>query len=110
MAGKLKPLDVARETRPGNTLTATVSTSSSRAPRRRTGATGTGRTASSAGSAWAHSKTCRSRMHAYLAMPRVFASRVEPTFYADVEYRVITSEGLLRATSFKGLFKGTGRT
>ena len=49
---------------PVNTLTATVSTSSSRAPRRRTGATGTGRTASSAGSALAHSKTCRSRMHA----------------------------------------------
>src|SRR5206468_6929769 len=27
---------------------------------------------------------------------------VEPTFVADVEYRDITSEGLLRASSFKG--------
>jgi bifunctional non-homologous end joining protein LigD len=34
--------------------------------------------------------------------------RVEPKFYADVEYRDITSEGLLRASSFKGLIKGTG--
>lgn len=31
------------------------------------------------------------------------ATWVEPTFYADVEYRDITSEGLLRASSFKGL-------
>jgi bifunctional non-homologous end joining protein LigD len=38
------------------------------------------------------------------------ATWVEPTFYADVEYRDITSEGLLRASSFKGLSKGTGRT
>src|SRR5436305_9123768 len=36
---------------PANTLTATASTSSLRAPHRRTGATGTGKTASSAGSA-----------------------------------------------------------
>jgi bifunctional non-homologous end joining protein LigD len=28
---------------------------------------------------------------------------VEPTFVAAVEYRDITSEGLLRASSFKGL-------
>jgi bifunctional non-homologous end joining protein LigD len=28
---------------------------------------------------------------------------VEPAFYAEVEYRDITSEGLLRASSFKGL-------
>ena len=28
---------------------------------------------------------------------------VEPQFYADVEYRDITLEGLLRASSFKGL-------
>ena len=27
----------------------------------------------------------------------------EPKFFADVEYRDITSEGLLRASSFKGL-------
>src|SRR6185295_495857 len=30
------------------------------------------------------------------------ATWVEPKFYADVEYRDITSEGLLRASSFKG--------
>jgi bifunctional non-homologous end joining protein LigD len=28
---------------------------------------------------------------------------VEPTFVAEIEYRDITSEGLLRASSFKGL-------
>ncbi|MEZ2143793.1 non-homologous end-joining DNA ligase [Bradyrhizobium sp. DN5] len=38
------------------------------------------------------------------------ATWVEPTFYADVEYRDITSEGLLRASSFKGLSKGTRRS
>ena len=31
------------------------------------------------------------------------ATWVEPQFYADIEYRDITSEGLLRASSFKGL-------
>lgn len=31
------------------------------------------------------------------------ATWVEPKFYADVEFRDITSEGLLRASSFKGL-------
>jgi bifunctional non-homologous end joining protein LigD len=31
------------------------------------------------------------------------ATWVEPKFFADVEYRDITSEGLLRASSFKGL-------
>jgi bifunctional non-homologous end joining protein LigD len=35
---------------------------------------------------------------------------VEPRFVADIEFRDITSEGLLRASSFKGLSKGTGRT
>jgi len=30
------------------------------------------------------------------------ATWVEPTFVADIEYRDITSEGLLRASSFKG--------
>ena len=30
------------------------------------------------------------------------ATWVEPRFYADVEYRDITSDGLLRASSFKG--------
>jgi bifunctional non-homologous end joining protein LigD len=38
------------------------------------------------------------------------ATWVEPKFYADVKYRDITSEGLLRASSFKGLNKGTGDT
>jgi bifunctional non-homologous end joining protein LigD len=38
------------------------------------------------------------------------ATWVKPKFYADVEYRDVTSEGLLRASSFKGLIKGTGRT
>jgi bifunctional non-homologous end joining protein LigD len=33
------------------------------------------------------------------------ATWVEPVFYADVEYRDITSEGLLRASSFKGLLR-----
>jgi bifunctional non-homologous end joining protein LigD len=33
------------------------------------------------------------------------ATWVEPKFLADVEYRDITSEGLLRAGSFKGLFR-----
>jgi len=31
------------------------------------------------------------------------ATWVVPKFFADVEYRDITSEGLLRASSFKGL-------
>ena len=34
------------------------------------------------------------------------ATWVEPTFYAEVEYRDITSEGLLTASSFNGLNKG----
>ena len=38
------------------------------------------------------------------------ATWVEPKFYADIEYRDITSEGLLRASSFKGLSKGTRRS
>ena len=33
------------------------------------------------------------------------ATWVEPKFYADVEYRDITSDGLLQASSFKGLSK-----
>jgi bifunctional non-homologous end joining protein LigD len=33
------------------------------------------------------------------------ATWVEPKFVADVEYRDIASEGLLRASSFKGLRK-----
>jgi bifunctional non-homologous end joining protein LigD len=34
------------------------------------------------------------------------ATWVEPSFVADVEFRDITSEGLLRQSSFKGLRKG----
>lgn len=34
------------------------------------------------------------------------ATWVEPSFVADIEYRDITSEGLLRASSFKGLSRG----
>jgi hypothetical protein len=34
------------------------------------------------------------------------ATWVEPQFYAAIEYRDITSEGLLRASSFKGLSRG----
>ncbi|MGY4232933.1 ATP-dependent DNA ligase [Bradyrhizobium sp. USDA 4449] len=37
------------------------------------------------------------------------ATWVEPQFYAEVEYRAITSEGLLRASSFKGLSRKSGR-
>ncbi len=33
------------------------------------------------------------------------ATWVEPTFIAEVEYRDITSEGMLRQSSFKGLSK-----
>ena len=38
------------------------------------------------------------------------ATWVEPSFMAEIEFRDITSEGLLRQSSFKGLSKGTGRT
>jgi bifunctional non-homologous end joining protein LigD len=34
------------------------------------------------------------------------ATWVEPKFFADIEYRDITSDGLLRASSFKGLSRG----
>jgi bifunctional non-homologous end joining protein LigD len=44
------------------------------------------------------------------AIKKPKATWVEPKFFADVEYRDITSEGLLRASSFKELTKGTGRT
>jgi bifunctional non-homologous end joining protein LigD len=37
------------------------------------------------------------------------ATWVEPSFVADIEFRDITSEGLLRQSSFKGLTKGTRR-
>lgn len=37
---------------------------------------------------------------------KIKATWVEPKFFADVEYRDITSEGLLRQSSFKGLTRG----
>jgi bifunctional non-homologous end joining protein LigD len=37
------------------------------------------------------------------------ATWVEPRFVAEVEFRDITSEGLLRASSFKASRKGTDR-
>jgi bifunctional non-homologous end joining protein LigD len=43
----------------------------------------------------------RSKLTKSIRKPK--ATWVEPTFYADVEYRDITSEGLLRQSSFKGL-------
>jgi bifunctional non-homologous end joining protein LigD len=38
------------------------------------------------------------------------ATWVEPSFTAEVEFRDITSDGLLRQSSFKGLTKGTRRS
>jgi bifunctional non-homologous end joining protein LigD len=38
------------------------------------------------------------------------ATWVEPKFLADVEYRDMTADGLLRAASFKGLTGGTVRS
>jgi bifunctional non-homologous end joining protein LigD len=43
----------------------------------------------------------KSKLSKPLKKPK--ATWVEPKFFADVEYRDITSEGLLRASSFKGL-------
>ena len=43
----------------------------------------------------------KSRLTRPIRKPK--ATWVEPAFYADIEYRDITSEGLLRASSFKGL-------
>ena len=45
----------------------------------------------------------RSKLTKPLRKPK--ATWVEPKFIADIEYRDITSEGLLRASSFKGLLK-----
>jgi bifunctional non-homologous end joining protein LigD len=50
----------------------------------------------------------KSKLTKVIRMPK--ATWVEPKFFADVEYRDISSEGLLRASSFRGLSKGTGRT
>ena len=43
----------------------------------------------------------KSKLSKPLKKPK--ATWVEPKFYADIEYRDITSDGLLRASSFKGL-------
>jgi bifunctional non-homologous end joining protein LigD len=48
----------------------------------------------------------KSKLSKPLKKPK--ATWIEPIFSADIEYRDITSEGLLRASSFKGLSKGTG--
>jgi bifunctional non-homologous end joining protein LigD len=44
----------------------------------------------------------KSRLTKPVRQPK--ATWVEPKFYTEVEYRDITSEGLLRQSSFKGLF------
>lgn len=49
----------------------------------------------------------KSKLAKPIKKPR--ATWVEPSFVADVEFRDITSEGLLRQSSFKGLSKGTCR-
>ncbi|WP_426536670.1 hypothetical protein [Bradyrhizobium sp. McL0615] len=43
----------------------------------------------------------KSKLTKPIKKPR--AAWVEPTFVADIEYRDITSQGILRASSFKGL-------
>jgi bifunctional non-homologous end joining protein LigD len=48
--------------------------------------------------------TLKSKLTRAIKKPK--ATWVEPSFQAEVEYRDITSEGLLRAASFKGLSKG----
>jgi bifunctional non-homologous end joining protein LigD len=45
----------------------------------------------------------KSRLTKPIRKPK--ATWVEPTFFAEVEYRDITSEGLLRQSAFKGLHK-----
>ncbi|WP_246738375.1 hypothetical protein [Bradyrhizobium sp. CCBAU 051011] len=45
----------------------------------------------------------KSKLSKPLKKPK--ATWVEPVFSAEIEYRDITSEGLLRASSFKGLSK-----
>ena len=47
----------------------------------------------------------KSKLSRPLKKPK--ATLVEPMFFADVEYRDVTSEGLFRASSFKGPSKGT---
>ncbi len=45
----------------------------------------------------------KSKLTKQVKKPR--ATWVDPVFMADIEYRDITSEGLLRQSSFKGLRK-----
>lgn len=47
----------------------------------------------------------KSKLTKQVKKPR--ATWVDPVFTADIEYRDITSEGLLRQSSFKGLTRGT---
>jgi bifunctional non-homologous end joining protein LigD len=47
----------------------------------------------------------KSKLNKPIKKPK--ATWVEPSFFADVEFRDITSEGLLRQSSFKGLTRGT---
>jgi bifunctional non-homologous end joining protein LigD len=47
----------------------------------------------------------KSKLSKPLKKPK--ATWVEPIFTAHIEYRDITSEGILRASSFKCLSKGT---
>jgi bifunctional non-homologous end joining protein LigD len=47
----------------------------------------------------------RSKLPRPVKKPKV--TWVEPSFAADIEFRDITSERLLRQSSFKGLSKGT---
>ena len=43
----------------------------------------------------------KSRLTKLIKKPK--ATWVEPEFFADIEYRDVTSDGLLRASAFKGL-------
>ena len=45
--------------------------------------------------------TARQKLTRKIRKPK--AKWVEPKFYAEVEYRDITADGLLRQSSFKGL-------
>ncbi|WP_442894648.1 ATP dependent DNA ligase [Bradyrhizobium sp. AZCC 1577] len=47
--------------------------------------------------------SCEPEVKTNQAIRKPKATWDEPKFFADVEYRDITSEGLLRASSFKGL-------
>jgi bifunctional non-homologous end joining protein LigD len=69
-----------------------------------TGKVGTGwnrTTSSSIRKALDHVVSPKSKLSKPLRKPK--ATWVKPVFTAEVEYRDITSEGLLRASSFKGL-------